>query len=90
MQVVLIIHQNVRRNRLEKGLFSDPKHKKYLEFLGLGLEIAVALAAPILFGYWLDIQWETSPWMLFAGIILGFVLMAGIFSRVIRKMNNER
>ena len=81
--------RNVHQNRSESYLFNDPKHKKYLEFLGLGLEIAVALAAPILIGYWLDVRWDSSPRMLFAGIILGFVFMAGIFSRVIRKMNKE-
>lgn len=70
-------------------LFSDPKHRKYREFLGLGLEIAVAMTTPILVGYWLDLKWSTSPWMLFAGVGIGLVLMAVIFSRVIRKLNSE-
>jgi len=68
-------------------LFSDPKHKKYAQYLGLGAEIAVALSAPIFFGYWLDLRWETSPWMLLMGIFLGIGLLIGIFSRVIKDVN---
>ncbi len=68
-------------------MFSDPKHKKYAQYLGLGAEIAVALSAPIFFGYWLDLRWETSPWMLLMGIFLGIGLLIGIFSRVIKDVN---
>ncbi|MEX2463142.1 MAG: AtpZ/AtpI family protein [Balneolaceae bacterium] len=70
-------------------MIDDPRHKKYLEFIGLGLEIAVSLSFPILLGYWLDLKWDSSPLMLMAGILLGLVFMIGLFSRVIRKMNNE-
>ncbi|MEX0944038.1 MAG: AtpZ/AtpI family protein [Balneolaceae bacterium] len=70
-------------------MIDDPRHKKYLEFIGLGLEIAVSLSFPILLGYWLDLKWDSSPLMLMAGVLLGLVFMIGLFSRVIRKMNNE-
>lgn len=69
-------------------MFSDPRHKKYAQFLGLGAEIAVALSAPIFFGYWLDLKWETSPWMLLIGIFIGIVLLIGIFSKVIKDTGN--
>jgi len=56
--------------------------------LGLGAEIAVALSAPIFLGYWLDLQWETSPWYLLGGIMLGIILLIGIFSRVIKDISS--
>lgn len=65
-------------------MFKDPVHKKYLEYLGLGAEIAVAISIPILVGYWADNFFDTSPFLLFAGIIIGIVLMLGIFLKVIR------
>jgi len=67
-------------------LFKDPVHKKYLEYIGLGAEIAVALSVPILAGYWADTFFETSPILLLAGIGVGIVMMLGIFSKVIRNM----
>lgn len=69
-------------------MFSGSGNKKYIEFLGLGAELAVALSAPVLAGYWLDQRWETSPWMLLAGIVTGLLIMTGIFSRVIKKVTS--
>lgn len=69
-------------------MFSDPRHKRYARYLGLGAEIAVALSAPIFFGYWLDTRWESSPWFLLGGILLGILLLIGIFSRVIKEISN--
>ena len=69
-------------------MFKDPKHKRYARYLGLGAEIAVALSAPIFLGYWLDLRWETSPWLLLGGILLGILLLIGIFSRVIKEISN--
>lgn len=70
-------------------LFRDPVHKKYKEYLGLGAEIAVAFSLPILLGYWADSRFDTSPWFLLAGILLGMVFMLAIFMRVIRNMNKH-
>ena len=74
-------------------MFQDPNFKKYLEYIGLGAEIAVALCAPIFFGYWLDLRWDTSPWMLLAGIFMGILILITIFSRLIKnisKPNNRK
>lgn len=46
---------------------------KYGEYLSLGAEIAVGLAAPILIGYWLDTYFDTSPWILLAGCVIGII-----------------
>ena len=45
----------------------------YAEYLSLGAEIAVGLAAPILLGYWLDEYFGTTPWILLAGCLVGVV-----------------
>jgi F0F1-type ATP synthase assembly protein I len=62
-------------------------YRKYLEYLGLGAELAVAISLPILLGFWLDSRYDTSPWFLLSGILLGMVLMLAIFLRIIRNMN---
>jgi F0F1-type ATP synthase assembly protein I len=49
---------------------------KYGTYLYVGLEIAVAIAAPILIGYWLDNYLGTTPWLLLAGCLIG---MANVF-----------
>jgi len=69
-------------------LLQDPDFKKYAEYLGLGAEIAVALCVPIFLGYWLDLRWDTSPWLLLAGILLGIGILIGIFARVIKNVSN--
>jgi F0F1-type ATP synthase assembly protein I len=71
-------------------LFKDPSHRKYIRYLGLGAELAIALSAPILLGYWLDLRWDTSPAMLLAGILLGLVFMIRIFMKVIRNVNEKQ
>lgn len=71
-------------------LFKDPSHKKYIQYIGLGAELAVALSAPVLLGHWLDLKWDTSPWMLLAGILLGLVFMIRIFMKVIKNLNKKQ
>jgi F0F1-type ATP synthase assembly protein I len=70
-------------------LINSPKFKKYLPYLSLGSELAVALTLPILGGYWLDQRFEVAPWGLLCGIILGLVLMVSIFIRVIRDVSKK-
>jgi len=50
---------------------------------GLGLEFAGAIGAFVLLGWWLDSRWNTSPWLLLAGVAAGFA--AGMY-RLIRVM----
>jgi len=60
-------------------LFKDFKHKKVLEYAGLGVEIAASFTVPMLIGYWLDERYETSPWLLLTGIFVGILFMISIF-----------
>jgi len=45
--------------------------------LGAGVQLAAAVVLMFFAGSWLDKQWGTSPWMVFAGLLLGSV--AGFF-----------
>jgi F0F1-type ATP synthase assembly protein I len=35
--------------------------------------ISLEMALPGAFGYWLDGQWGTKPWLVIIGVVLGFV-----------------
>lgn len=65
-------------------LLNDFKNRKFLEYAGLGVEIAASFAVPILAGYWLDEKFQTSPWFLLSGIFMGIILMLAIFIRIAR------
>lgn len=81
--------RSIAKLKISDHLFNDPSHKKYFQYIGLGAELAVALSAPILLGYWLDLRWDTSPRMLLIGVLLGLVLMISIFVNVIRNLNEK-
>lgn len=66
------------------------KDNSYLEHLSLGLEIAVGLFAPILFGLWLDLKWNLTPWLTLSGVSVGMLIFAGTLSRLIRKFNRKK
>jgi len=70
-------------------LFEDPKFKKYLEYMSLGGEIAIAFSAPILAGYFFDVKFETSPWGILSGILIGILLMISIFVRLIKNFSDN-
>jgi hypothetical protein len=63
--------------------------KSYIKYAGLGLEIAVALSAPILGGYWADIKFNTSPYLLLLGIFIGLSLLIGMFVRLSKDVNSN-
>ncbi len=63
--------------------------KSYFKYAGLGLEIAVALSAPILTGYWIDTKLNSSPYFLLAGIFVGLILLAGMFIRLSKDVNSK-
>jgi len=63
--------------------------KSYFKYAGLGLEIAVALSAPILGGYWADTKLNTSPYLLLTGIFIGLSLLIGMFIRLSKDVNSN-
>jgi ATP synthase protein I len=38
----------------------------------VGLELAVSVILCMLVGRWLDGKWGTTPWLMIAGVVLGF------------------
>ena len=61
-----------------------------MQYLGLGVEIAVALAIPILAGYYIDLYVNTSPFGILGGIILGLVLLFLTFMRIYKNTIKDK
>jgi F0F1-type ATP synthase assembly protein I len=52
----------------------------FFRYSGLGLGFAATVGVFGLVGYWLDARLGSGPWILIAGVFLGFAL--GLFSMV--------
>lgn len=67
-------------------------HKKfsaYIEHLSLGVEIAAALAIPILLGYWLDNYFGWHPWLLLVGCLVGIVNIFLLIFKLNERLNKN-
>ena len=64
------------------------KPTDYVEFLSLGGEIAAGIVVPIFIGYWLDSYFETSPWLLLVGCIVGIVNIFILIFQLNDRLNN--
>jgi F0F1-type ATP synthase assembly protein I len=42
-------------------------------YMGLGFQLAAAMAVFGAIGWWLDERWKTTPWLLVVGVLLGAV-----------------
>jgi ATP synthase protein I len=62
--------------------------KAYLTAASLGLEIAVAVFLGAGLGYWLDLRWQTGPWLMVAGLVIGAA--AGMWNAYKIAIKNER
>jgi F0F1-type ATP synthase assembly protein I len=51
-------------------------------YLTMGMELAIAVVGMFFIGRWVDASWNTAPWGMFIGLILG---TAGGFIRFIRR-----
>lgn len=60
-----------------------------MEYLGLGAEITVSLAAPMIAGYYIDEYFDTSPAGILSGILLGLILFILMMLRVARDLNAD-
>lgn len=63
--------------------------KQYMQYLGLGAEIAVSIAGPIFLGYLADEYFGISPWGIFAGIIAGLGLFIFTAVRIAGSLNEN-
>ena len=57
-------------------------------YLGLGLQMAAAMAAFGGLGYWLDGRWGTTPWLLVVGVVLGGI--GGMISVIRASIRSSR
>lgn len=64
--------------------------KEYREYLGLGSEIALSLALPIILGIWIDKKFETSPIFLLVGVFLGLLFFLFHILRISKKLNSPK
>lgn len=70
-------------------MLKGPGFKSYLQYVSFGTEIAIAVGAPILLGYWLDTIFDTSPYLTLTGVLLAVFLFILMLVRLIRKLNEE-
>ncbi|MDX1590573.1 MAG: AtpZ/AtpI family protein [Balneolaceae bacterium] len=70
-------------------MLQGPGSKSYMQYVSLGTEIAVAVGAPIILGYWLDTVFETSPYLTLTGVLLAVVLFIMMLIRLIRKLDSK-
>ncbi|MFN1833673.1 AtpZ/AtpI family protein [Balneola sp. MJW-20] len=61
--------------------------QQYMEYLGLGAEIAATIGIPILAGYYADKWLDTSPYGVLSGIVVGLFLFILDIFRIANKLN---
>ncbi|MBO6535035.1 MAG: AtpZ/AtpI family protein [Balneolaceae bacterium] len=64
--------------------------KKYLEYIGLGSEIALSIALPILLGRYIDTKFDSSPVGILVGVGFGLLLFFLVILRISKKLNNRK
>ena len=67
---------------------ADSRFPGWVRHSGVGLELAGALAGFALIGYWIDRRYETEPWGLVIGVILG--LVGGLYNLVRQSLQAVR
>ena len=58
--------------RSESGKVPSP-FAKVVKYLALGLEVPSTIGGSLVVGYFLDLQFGTSPWLMVVCAVLGFV-----------------
>jgi F0F1-type ATP synthase assembly protein I len=59
----------------DEKLFDDERSalRGFAPFLTLGIQLALAVVVFFFLGKWLDGRFNTSPWLMFGGLIIGVV-----------------
>ncbi len=62
---------------------------KYAELMGLGIEMAASMVLPVVVGIYIDHRFESTPWGVLVGALLGMVSMALKLYKVAVLSNNR-
>ena len=68
---------------------TDPNQQNWGKYLGIGLEIAVGVALGYLIGAWVDRRWNSSPWGVLAGTMIGLAGGLYLLIRDAFRMNRD-
>jgi len=68
---------------------TDPNQQNWGKYLGIGLEIAVGVALGYLIGVWVDRRWNSSPWGVLAGTMIGLAGGLYLLIRDAFRMNRD-
>lgn len=60
-----------------------------LRYAGVGIELVAPVILGVLLGMWLDRRWETEPWCLLTGAMLGLVAGFLNFFREVAKITRR-
>ncbi|MFO8030439.1 MAG: AtpZ/AtpI family protein [Cyclonatronaceae bacterium] len=62
----------------------------YGEYIALGTHIAASMIIPVVIGIYVDKRWETSPWGVIIGALMGFASMISIVIKLAAKTGKNQ
>lgn len=68
----------------------SPNLAQYGEYIALGAQIAGSMVIPVVIGIYADNYWQSSPWGVIIGALLGFGSMISIVLRVAAKAGKNQ
>ena len=67
----------------------DENHLKYLSLIGVPLLLVVSPICGYFIGYWLDVYFDTEPYLSYLFLFLGIVAGVREFYRLVREFNDD-
>lgn len=65
-------------------------YREYSEYLSLGAEITAGMLVPIGAGYLVDYYWQTEPWGVLIGMLVGFFQVFNIIFKLARRSTKKK
>ena len=67
---------------------ADQRFPGWVRYSGVGLELAGAMAGLAFIGYWIDRRFDSAPWGILGGVVVG--LVGGLYSMVRQSLEAAR